>query len=76
MSYSVELQKIIHQCKERRLPTWSTIKYLTDPDERIIATKLRNKLKSELKDLKSKQINEQRDNILNQLDKIINKDNI
>jgi hypothetical protein len=74
MNYSVELQKIIHQCNEGQLPTWSSIKALTDPDERTIATNLRTKLNTELKELKSKQVNEQRDDILNQLNKIINKD--
>tara|TARA_X000001036_G_C20136295_1_gene585445 strand:- start:9 stop:239 length:231 start_codon:yes stop_codon:yes gene_type:complete len=75
MNYSVELQKIMHQCNEGKLPTWSTIKSLTDPNERTIATKLRTKLNAKLKVLKSKQVNEQRDDILNQLDKIVNKDN-
>tara|TARA_B100001250_G_scaffold234330_1_gene201202 strand:- start:1789 stop:2019 length:231 start_codon:yes stop_codon:yes gene_type:complete len=75
MNYSVELQKIINHCNEKRLPTWSAIKALTDPDERTIATNLRTKLNTEMKELKSKQVNEHRDDILNQLDKIINKDN-
>tara|TARA_B100000902_G_C26861608_1_gene693311 strand:- start:239 stop:472 length:234 start_codon:yes stop_codon:yes gene_type:complete len=74
MNYSVELQKIIRQYNEGKLPTWSSIKSLTDPDERTIAANLRTKLNSELKELKSKQLNEQRNDILNQLDKIINKD--
>lgn len=75
MNYSVELQKIINQYNEKRLPTWSAIKTLTDPDERTIATNLRTKLNTELKELKSKQVNEQKNDILNQLDKIINRDN-
>ena len=73
MNHSVELQKIINQCNEKRLPTWSAIKALTDPYERTIATNLRTKLNAKLKELKSKQVNEQQDDILNQLDKIINK---
>ena len=74
MSHSVELQKIMHQCNEGKLPTWSAIKALSDPNERTIATNLREKLNLEQKELKSKQVNEQRDDILSQLNKIINKD--
>ena len=73
MSYSIELQKIINKCNEKRLPTWSAIKALTDPNERTIATNLRTKLNAELKELKTKQVNDQRADILDQLDKIINK---